>query len=223
MGVEAGEHVGVLMTNHPDLVISVFGAALAGCVVVPINARYRTSELRFIVEDAALTRAAHARLGRRARRLRGADRRGAATASRTAPTLVMMGAKRPPGFVAREDFDALHADPALLRNRIEGVALRSTALILYTSGTTSQPRGAMLSHEAFVRGWLTTARTWRSTAEDRQWSALPLFHVTALGCVTWTLGCGGTFYSDYFFDAGRAVDVPRAASASPSSIRPTSP
>ena len=45
-GIEAGEHVGVLMTNHPDLVISVFGAALAGCVVVPINARYRTSELR---------------------------------------------------------------------------------------------------------------------------------------------------------------------------------
>ena len=205
MGVEAGEHVGVLMTNHPDLVISVFGAALAGCVVVPINARYRTSELRFIVEDAVLSvllthdsadeHVDYAALIDDA--LEGLEHR---------PTLVMMGAKRPPGFVAREDFDPLHADPALLRNRIEGVALRSTALILYTSGTTSQPRGAMLSHEAFVRGWLTTARTWRSTAEDRQWSALPLFHVTALGCVTWTLGCGGTFFSDYFFDAGRAVE-----------------
>ena len=167
MGVEAGEHVGVLMTNHPDLVIGVFGAALPGCVVVPINARYRTSELRFIVEDAALSvllthdsadeHVDYAALIDDA--LEGLEHR---------PTLVMMGAKRPPGFVAREDFDALHADPALLRNRIEGVALRSTALILYTSGMTSQPRGAMLSHEAFVRGWLTTARTWRSTAEDRQ-------------------------------------------------------
>ena len=100
----------------------------------------------------------------------------------------MMGAKEPPGFVSRADFDALTADPAELRTRVEGVPLRSTALILYTSGTTSQPRGAMLSHEAFVRGWLATARTWRTTENDRQWSALPLFHVTALGCLTWTLG-----------------------------------
>lgn len=54
LGVKAGERVGVLMTNHPDLVLSVFGASLVGAVVVPINARYRTSELRFIVEDAQL-------------------------------------------------------------------------------------------------------------------------------------------------------------------------
>ena len=52
LGVQAGDRVGVLMTNHPDLVTAVFGASLAGCTVVPINARYRTSELSFIVEDA---------------------------------------------------------------------------------------------------------------------------------------------------------------------------
>ena len=56
LGVQAGDRVGVLMTNHPDLVLSVFGASLVGAVVVPINARYRTSELRFIVEDAQLPR-----------------------------------------------------------------------------------------------------------------------------------------------------------------------
>ena len=53
--MQAGDRVGVLMTNHPDLVLSVFGASLVGAVVVPINARYRTSELRFIVDDAQLT------------------------------------------------------------------------------------------------------------------------------------------------------------------------
>ena len=55
LGVQAGDRVGVLMTNHPDLVLSVFGASMVGAVVVPINARYRTSELRFIVDDAQLT------------------------------------------------------------------------------------------------------------------------------------------------------------------------
>ena len=46
LGVRPGEHVGFLMTNHPDLVATYFGISLAGAVVVPINARYRTTELR---------------------------------------------------------------------------------------------------------------------------------------------------------------------------------
>jgi acyl-CoA synthetase (AMP-forming)/AMP-acid ligase II len=202
LGVKAGDRVGVLMTNHPDLVLSVFGASLVGAVVVPINARYRTSELRFIVDDAQLTALLthdcadeHVDFAALIEDALGDDR----------PTLVMMGAKQPAGFIARRDFDALTADEQHLRTRIEGVPLRSTALILYTSGTTSQPRGAMLSHEAFVRGWLATARTWRTTEHDRQWSALPLFHVTALGCLTWTLGRCSTFYSDYFFDPDRTL------------------
>jgi acyl-CoA synthetase (AMP-forming)/AMP-acid ligase II len=202
LGVKAGDRVGVLMTNHPDLVLSVFGASLVGAVVVPINARYRTSELRFIVDDAQLT--ALLTHDSADEHVDYADLLQQALGD-VRPTLVMMGAKHPPGFVSRTEFDALTADPAQLRTRVEGVPLRSTALILYTSGTTSQPRGAMLSHEAFVRGWLTTARTWRTTEQDRQWSALPLFHVTALGCLTWTLGKSSTFYSDYFFDADRTL------------------
>ena len=97
------------------------------------------------------------------------------------------------------------ADEQLLRTRVEGVPLRDTALILYTSGTTSNPRGAMLSHEAFVRTWMVTAGIWGTPSEDRLWSALPLFHVTALGTVTWVLGKGATFFSDYSFDADRTL------------------
>src|SRR3954454_20193634 len=54
LGVKPGEHVGVFMTNHPDLVASVFGASLIGATVVPINARYKTTELRFLIDDADL-------------------------------------------------------------------------------------------------------------------------------------------------------------------------
>ncbi len=205
LGIEPGDRVGVLMTNHPDLVATVFGASLIGAVVVPVNARYRTSELRFLVEDAELSvlfthDAADDYVDYTA--LLAEALEGVA-----APTLVMMGKRRPEGMIARADFDALgdKADEALLRTRVEGVPLRDTALILYTSGTTSQPRGAMLSHEAFVRTWMVTARVWGTTPDDRLWSALPLFHVTALGTVTWVLGKGATFYSDYHFDAARTV------------------
>src|SRR5215204_4850683 len=54
LGVQPRDHVGILMTNHPDLVASFFGISLAGAVVVPLNARYRTAELHLLTEDADL-------------------------------------------------------------------------------------------------------------------------------------------------------------------------
>jgi fatty-acyl-CoA synthase len=220
LGVQPREHVGVLMTNHPDLVAAVFGAALIGATVVPINARYRTSELHSIVEDADLvalithdsadehvdfTSLLHDSLPG----LREAEDPMALSLP-DHPYLrqvVMMGSRRPEGMVDRDAFAALgeDVDEERLRTRVEGVPLRDFALILYTSGTTSQPRGAMITHEAFVRGWIGVAGIWHTSPDDRHYTALPLFHVTALGCLTWVLVAGGTFFSDYSFDAGRCL------------------
>jgi fatty-acyl-CoA synthase len=222
LGVKAGEHVGVLMTNHPDLVASVFGASLTGAIAVPINARYRMTELSYLVEDADLVTllthdAADDHVDFTA--LLHASLPGLAEAEDPLdvqlpdyPALraaVMMGARSPAGMLDRAAFDALgeRADEALMRNRVEGVRLRDVAMILYTSGTTAQPRGAMLSHEAFVRTWMSTGRIFRTTIEDRHWTALPLFHVTALGCLTWVIGHGATFFTDYSVDAGRCLET----------------
>jgi fatty-acyl-CoA synthase len=220
LGVGPREHVGVLMTTHPDLVAAVFGASLIGATVVPINARYRTTELHSIVEDADLvalithdsadehvdfTSLLHDSLP---------GLRGAGDPMRLAlpdhPYLrqvVMMGDRRPEGMVDRDAFVALgeNVDEASLRTRVEGVPLRDFALILYTSGTTSQPRGAMITHEAFVRGWIGVGGIWHTSPDDRHYTSLPLFHVTALGCLTWVLAAGGTFFSDYSFDAERCL------------------
>jgi fatty-acyl-CoA synthase len=222
LGVRPGEHVGVLMTNHPDLVASVFGASLIGAVVVPVNARYRTSELRFIVEDADLvvllthdsaddhvdfTALLHDSLPG----LVDAEDelRLALPECPALRSVVMMGRRRPAGMIDRAGFDALGAEARedALRCRVEGVRLRDTAMILYTSGTTARPRGAMLSHEAFVRTWMSTGRIFATGPEDRHWTALPLFHVTALGCLTWVIGCGATFFSDYSVDPGRCLET----------------
>ena len=52
LGVRPGEHVGVLMPNGPELVDAIFGVALAGGVLCPLNARYRATELAHVVARA---------------------------------------------------------------------------------------------------------------------------------------------------------------------------
>jgi fatty-acyl-CoA synthase len=222
LGVKPREHVGVLMTNHPDLVTAVFGASLIGANVVPVNARYRTSELHSIAEDADLvallthdsadehvdfTALLHASLPG----LREAEDplHLSLPEHPKLRNVVMMGSRSPAGMIDRRSFAALGdaVDEHQLRTRVEGVALRDFALMLYTSGTTSQPRGAMITHEAFVRGWIGVGGIWHTTPEDRHYTSLPLFHVTALGCLTWVLAAGGTFFSDYTFDAGRTLQA----------------
>ncbi len=220
LGVQPREHVGVLMTNHPDLVATVFGAALIGATVVPINARYRTTELHSIVEDADLVALIthdsadeHVDFTSLLHESLPGLREAADPMALSLPDhpylrqVVMMGCRRPEGMVDRDAFAALgeNVDEERLRTRVEGVPLRDFTLILYTSGTTSQPRGAMITHEAFVRGWIGVAGIWHTSPDDRHYTALPLFHVTALGCLTWVLAAGGTFFSDYNFDAGRCL------------------
>ncbi len=222
MGVERSDHVGILMTNHPDIVSTFFGISLAGAVAVPINARYRTTELDSIVEDADLVALlthdfADAHVDFTA--LLHEALPGLAEASdplqlalERHPKLravVTMGRKEPTGLLSRAAFDRLgdEAHEAALRSRVEGLRVRDIAIILYTSGTTSAPRGALLTHEAFVRGWMGTGRIFDTTSEDRHWNGLPLFHVAALGCLTWIIGHSATFISDYSWDAGRCLEA----------------
>jgi fatty-acyl-CoA synthase len=222
LGVRRRDHVGILMTNQPDIVSAFFGISLAGAVIVPINARYRTSELHSIIEDADLSALLTHDL---------ADDHVdfAALLHDSLPGLaeardplhlqlpdhpklrnvVMMGRKQSAGMVGRQAFDALGGEDteARLATRVEGQRVRDVGLILYTSGTTSAPRGAMLTHEAFVRTWVGTSRMFRTTAEDRHWNGLPLFHVAALGSLVGVIGHGATFISDYAWDAGRCLEV----------------
>jgi acyl-CoA synthetase (AMP-forming)/AMP-acid ligase II len=223
LGVAPRSHIGILANNSRELVAAIFGAAMADCVAVPLNARHKSSELGFIAENAdlalILTTAADTSVVDFREVLLGAlpslvrSGQGAPMALPEAPTLrhiVLLEGEAPAGFVSREAFARSastvtreHVNEARQRTRV-----RDTAVIIYTSGTTANPKGCMLTHEALTRGPVERAdRRFRSSDHDVTWGGGPLFHIGSFAPFLGSIGTGGTYLTDVVFDAGRALDL----------------
>jgi len=221
LGVKPGEKVGMLMINGPEFVEGLFGITLMGCIAVPLNARHKSKELRFIIENAELvsilTTYEESEYQNFTQLLCDALPSLAASANPVALDLpeaprlksaVLLLGKNRPGFLDRATLDALAAtksddDVEALRLRVR---VRDTALIIYTSGTTANPKGCMLSHEATVRGPTDRARRRFATGgANVHWGGGPLFHIGSLAPFIGTIGVVGTHLTDTYFDAGRAL------------------
>jgi acyl-CoA synthetase (AMP-forming)/AMP-acid ligase II len=223
LGVCPGEHVGVLMANSPECIAAIYAVALAGAAVVPINTRYRAVELPYVITHADLAAIITSdRIDEHVDllgliqgalpALADASEPGRLALGSAAPRLravVVLGARRSPGTVdeARLLSLAEGVGEEELDRRRSGVRVRGTAVVLYTSGTTSQPRGCILTHEALVRAWTEVGRILRMGPQDRCWAPCPLFHLGAVGPLLMCAAHGAAFLSDTFFDPERALEL----------------
>ena len=173
LGVKPRDHVGILMHTCPAFVEIFFAAALCGAVVVPINARYRSHELAYVMANGDIatlvTTDAVAEQVSFVERLSGAlpglaaqadPRRLRLAGMPTLRNIVLMGKTSSPGFLPQSEFDDL-ADTIPERDvhlaRL-GVRVRDVGLMLYTSGTTANPKGCLITHEAQVRNSIALGR-----------------------------------------------------------------
>jgi fatty-acyl-CoA synthase/long-chain acyl-CoA synthetase len=223
LGVRPRDHVGILMPTCPEFVELYFAIALCGAVIVPINARYRSGEIGYVVENADLvtliTTDAVAEQVNFVERLEGAltdlptQKDPMSLKLAAAPKLrnvVLYGRGARAGFVAEADFDAaadripeIEVHKTRLRTRV-----RDTALMLYTSGTTANPKGCLITHEAQVRNSIALGRhRYRLTREDSLWSPLPMFHIAAVLPMLAIFDVGGTYLTMGYFDAGVALKM----------------
>jgi fatty-acyl-CoA synthase len=223
LGVRPRDHVGILMHTCPDFVEIFFAAALCGAVIVPINARYRSGELAYVIENGDIvtlvTTEAIAEQVSFVERLSSAlpglqsqsdPRRLRLSQAPKLRNVVLMGRSAPPGFVPQSDFlQAAETIPEMNVHRTRlGVRVRDVGLMLYTSGTTANPKGCLITHEAQVRNSIALGRhRYRLTHDDRFWSPLPMFHIASVLPMLAIFDVGGTYLTMSYFDPGVALKM----------------
>ncbi len=223
LGVQSKDHVGLLMTTQPEFVEALFGAALAGAACVPINARYAPAELAYLIENADIATLVTtdkvadavdfiARLNEAFPDLPYQDdaRRLSVVGAPRLANIVVTGDGGHRGCIAESALDGLAAQigDEELEARIAGVRPDDLGLILYTSGTTSNPKGCMIPHRAIVSNSRALGRgRYEMTADDRFWSPLPIFHIAGILPMVAVFDVGGAYLTIPHFEAGLALDM----------------
>lgn len=221
-GVGPGDHVGILMPNCMAYVEVLLGAALLGAVAVPLNARYRAHELAYVVENAdisvLLTSGLISEYADFGELLTTAlpdltDQGDLESLSlKAAPRLnrvVMFDGDPPAGFQSQAAFEAAAGQiaPAHVETARQRVRLRDVVILMYTSGTTANPKGCLLTHEALVRNGITINRSRYFLREtDRFWDPLPLFHMSSILPLVCCFDGGAAYLCMTRFEAGAALD-----------------
>lgn len=222
IGVAPGDHVGVLLPTCMDFVDTLFAVAMLGAVTVPINARYKPPEIAYIVENADLvTLITTSEFGQEvnfAERLLLAfpdlaDNDDPVRLSiKNAPKLrniVLYGSSSARGMLTQVQLDAMadETEEGEVHLRRIQTLLGNTALILYTSGTTSNPKGCMISHESIVRNSAALGQRYELNHNDIFWSPLPMFHIAAILPMVAIFDVGGTYVTTPHFKADEALHM----------------
>jgi fatty-acyl-CoA synthase len=161
-GVQSGQRVAYLGLNDPAMLVLLIALQRLGAICLPLNYRLAPAELTAILQHADAS-------------LLVADSTHADIAAALVPGLRTVSA-------ALFKTDAAHTDPKASpeKSTPHSQAPASPALLVYTSGTTGLPKGALHTQAALVANCVISAHAHSLTASDHVLTALPLFHVGGL-------------------------------------------
>ena len=176
LGVHAGDRVGIWSPNRAEWVITQYGAAKAGAILVNVNPAYKTQELGFILDRAGVSVLVSARA------FRSVDY--VAMLERVRPDLpglrhvVLLGEAPEPWATAWDAFlaRAEETPPEDLRVREATLDFDDPIDIQYTSGTTGQPKGATLSHHNILNNGFLVGERECLGPSDRICVPVPFYH-----------------------------------------------
>lgn len=216
LGVERGDKVALLMENRTEWLLADFAVTMLGATLVPVSTWSTGRELAYVLRhsDAATLITVD--------RFRGRDFLAVLAEAGAAPTagrgqapagpelrhVICLGAERYRGLTPFSDLEALGAgvSDADLWARQRAVEPRDVAYILYTSGTTSTPKGVPLQHFGLIENMFNIGERQHLTEADRLWLGVSLFW--GFGCENALLAVmthGGAVVLQDHFEPGEAL------------------
>jgi fatty-acyl-CoA synthase len=170
-GIAKGDRVAILSQNRPDYLVLLYACARLGAMLVPLNWRLAVAEQLFILSDSGA--------------------KVLALEQAFAAILPALGNSQPATAIAGLDFVPAKArsfDRLLTHahgdDRDVRTSLADPLLIVYTSGTTGRPKGAVLRQEALVWNAVMSQHMHGLTSGDHVLTVLPFFHVGGLNIQT---------------------------------------
>jgi acyl-CoA synthetase (AMP-forming)/AMP-acid ligase II len=183
LGCRPGDRVAYLCDNTVEMLEAYYGVVLAGCVLTPLNVRMAAPELAFVLDDCeAALLVVHPAFA-------------ALAGALPARARLDVG----PDYEA-----ALAAAPAA---RFDAGPIDEDAVceLFYTSGSTGEPKGAMLTHRALATHAVDSALTMGGNHRDVVLHTIPLFHVNGWGTPHWVTVLGGRHVMLERFDPGEVL------------------
>ncbi|MBE1550898.1 fatty-acyl-CoA synthase [Mycobacterium sp. OAS707] len=198
-GVGFGDRVLILMLNRTEFVESFLAANKLGAIAVPVNFRMTPPEIAFLVSDCqarvVITETVLANVATAVRDL-----------DPTLQTVIVAGGATDDSVIGYDDVIAEQGDPA----PVVDIPNDSPALIMYTSGTTGRPKGAVLTHTNIAGQAMTNLFTIAADVNnDVGFIGVPLFHIAGIGntITPLQLGLPTVIYPLGAFDPAHLLDV----------------
>lgn len=170
-GVVSGDRIAILSLNRPDYLVLLYACARLGAILVPLNWRLAVAEQLFILSDASV--------------------KVLVLEQAFAEVLPALEKSLPNASVVGLDFtpsEGISFDTLLTRAHGDGrnphVDMSCPLLIVYTSGTTGRPKGAVLRQEALLWNGVMSQHMHGLTSDDHILTVLPFFHVGGLNIQT---------------------------------------
>jgi long-chain acyl-CoA synthetase len=193
IGLRAGDCVALLLGNRIEFALVLFGAAHLGLVTVVLSTRQQKPEIAYVLTDSGAKLLIHE----------------AALAERLPDPADVPDLRHRIGIAddpRLSQFSGLTGQaPA---QEPADVGEQDTAMILYTSGTTGRPKGAMLAHCNVIHSAMLFVSCMQMTARDRSIAAVPLAHVTGVVANIMTMvRCAGTLIIMAEFKAAEYLKI----------------
>ncbi|HLV27770.1 MAG TPA: AMP-binding protein [Burkholderiaceae bacterium] len=193
LGVKPGDRVAIMAANSIDYLALLHATAVGGFILVPVNTRYGAAELRYLLEDSEPVVCIADPIFRPLRE----QIEGEGALKVPVQWLEHFPESLP---------DIRAGDP--VRHRYGSVEDDDVAIIMYTSGTTSAPKGAMLTHGNLSANSVNYIMELGIDSNCRSLLATPLFHIGGFGVVNGPiLYAGGSLHVVPRFEAGAVMQA----------------